>query len=153
MNLVLNTGFVKWSKQILEDGDAIAGITRSGLKVTVLPNLQVRAHCDSGEYPAQSAHVVHCKIPRTTKPDQRLVLLQKYGVWLLRENFQFVEFPGNFESWLDVIIDTRSLAYTTMTSGKKNLFLVGRKSPATMINLNRDPTMPLKPSSGALRGY
>ena len=76
----------------------------------------------------------------------------RYGVWLLRENFQFVEFPGNFEAWLDVIIDTRSLAYTVMTSGRKNMFLLGRKSPATMVNLNRDPAMPLKPSSAAALG-
>ena len=42
MNLVLNTGYVKWSKQILEDGDPIDGLTRTGLKITVLPNTQVR---------------------------------------------------------------------------------------------------------------
>jgi hypothetical protein len=68
---------------------------------------------------------------------------------LLRENFQFVEFPGNFEAWLDVIIDTRSLAYTVMTSQKKNLFLLGRKSPATMVDMNRSPSLPIRPSSAA----
>jgi hypothetical protein len=73
---------------------------------------KLRAQCDSGEYPAQTATLVHCKIPRTSKPEVRAQLLNKYGVWLLRENFQFVEFPGNFEAWLDVIIDTRSIAYT-----------------------------------------
>ena len=41
MNLVLNTGYVKWGKPLMEDGDAIDGLTRTGLKVTLLPNLQV----------------------------------------------------------------------------------------------------------------
>ena len=83
LNLVLNTGFVKWARPVLDDSasEAIDGLAKSGLKVTLLPNLQVRAHCDSAEYPAQTSHVVHCKIPRTTKPDQRLELLTKYGVW------------------------------------------------------------------------
>ncbi len=58
---------------------------------------------------------------------------------ILRENFQFVEFPGNFEAWLDVIIDTRSLAYTMMGSKRGgNLFAVGLpRAPPAMLKCVR----------------
>jgi len=156
LNLILNTGFVRWSSPPLQDGQVIDGVAKSGVKVTILPNLQVRAHCDSGEYPAQTAIVVHCKIPRAQRPEVRAQMLTKYGVWLLRENFQFVEFPGNFESWLDVIIDTRSLAYTVMTTGNKkgnSLFSVGMaKAPPPMIGLNQAPVIPINKAPRMGRG-
>jgi hypothetical protein len=140
--------------------------TKPTEKVSLLPNLQVRAHCDSGEYPGQSAYVVHCKIPRTQKPTERMALLTKYGLWLLRENFQFVEYPGNFEAWLDVVIDTRSLAYTVMTNqnnrkgfgglggggGGGGLFSVGAKATPTLVNLNRAPVVPLQNQPGVSPG-
>ena len=128
LNLVLNSGFVRWLKPPLQDLDMVEGVTRSGLKILVLPNTVVRRfQCDVG-YPAETAYIVHCALPRHHPSATRQEYLSKYGVWILRENFQFVEFPGNFDTWLDVITDTRSLSHTIMAatgSRKGSLFSIG----------------------------
>ena len=115
INLILNTGFMKWSAPPLADGPAVVdGVARSGLRVALLPNSQVRSFCDGSD--GQSivggsggAFALHCRVPRSQRPDQRIEILKKYRAWLIREGYQYAEFPGTFEAWLDNILDSRLL--------------------------------------------
>ena len=78
---VVLSGFVKWSSPPLVDGPYVVdGLAKSGLRVALLPNVQVRSFCDSGEYPASGgAFVVHCtETPRTQRPEQRMDFLKRW---------------------------------------------------------------------------
>ena len=74
--------------------------------------------------PRDAAHGAQALRVEDAQPLQQLApqLLVDLGVWVLRDGFEYVDYPGDFERWMGNIVDAKSVSNAIIRQATKGVF-------------------------------